>query len=329
MDATSKTTDLKPRPHRRHMLGAGLAAALVGACAPKAAAIKIRIGYQKSGVLLLARARGGLEADLAALGPVSVEWNEFVAGPPMLEAMRAGAIDIGAVGDAPPIFAQSAGDPIVYAAAVPNADAAEAVIVPAASPIRSLHDLKGLKVGLTKGSSSHLLLLEALKSAGMTMADIKPIYLAPPDAASAFSSGDVDAWTIWDPYLALAQHRAPTRTLIDRGQLPPSNSFILAYGPFAEGSPKALSAVLDFLAAESSWGDAHVEDAAQILSARTGIPLDISEQTLRRAPLELRPLDAFAVTRQQAAADAFYAQGFIPAPIRVQSAVWTGWRPAG
>ena len=316
-----------PAPHRRHLLGGLAGAALLAACRPLGAGATVRIGYQKSGVLLLARARGGIEAALKSFGPVKVEWIEFVAGPPLIEAMRAGAIDIGAVGDTPPIFAQSAGAPIVYAAAVPDADAAEAVIAPAASPIRSLRDLKGAKVGLTKGSSSHLLLIQALASVGLTMADVKATYLAPPDAASAFASGAIQAWAIWDPYLALAQQRAPTRTLVDRGDLPKSCAYIIAYRPFAERSPKLLSAVLDFRAAESAWGNAHVDEAGRIVADRTGIPKDIAVLTLRRAPLILKPVTPDIVARQQAAADIFHAQGFIPAPVAVKDAVWTGWRP--
>jgi sulfonate transport system substrate-binding protein len=287
----------------------------------------LHIGYQKSGVLLLAKSRGGLEAAIKPLGPFKLDWVEFVSGPPLLEAMRAGAIDIGAVGDTPPIFAQAAGAPIVYAAAVPNADAGEAVIVPAASPIRALADIKGAKVGFTKGSSSHLLLIEALKSVDLTLADIKPIYLAPPDAASAFASGFIDAWAIWDPYLALAQHRAATRTLVNRGSLPPSSSFILAYKPFAERSPHLLAAVLDFLAVLSAWSNVHVDESARIVSAQTGIPSDVALTAIRRAPLAIEPLTPAIVARQQAAADTFHQQGVIPAPVAVREAVWSGWRP--
>ena len=313
---------------RRFLLTAGLAAGALAACHPKAAPTTLRIGYQKSGALLLAWARGGLEKALEPLGPVKIDWVQFVAGPPLLEAMRAGAIDIGAVGDAPPIFAQAAGAPIVYAAAVPNADAAEAVIVPEKSPLRTLKDIKGARVGLTKASSSHLLLIEALGSVGLTMADVQPKFLAPPDAASAFASGDLDAWAIWDPYLALAEHREPTRTLINRGGLQRSNSFILAWLSFAERSPKLLAAVLDFLNAESAWGDAHVDEAARIVAAQTGVPADISALTLRRAPLALQPMTPEVVAREQAAADIFLSQGFIPHPIKVADAVWTGWRPS-
>jgi sulfonate transport system substrate-binding protein len=326
MITQANTAGVGPAPPRRQLLGVALGGLILAACRPKAGPVRVRIGYQKSGVLLLAKARGGLEAALAGVGPVAVEWIEFVAGPPMLEAMRAGAIDIGAVGDTPPIFAQAAGAPIVYAAAVPDADAAEAIITPANSPIKQLAQIKGAKVGLTKGSSSHLLLIEALRSVGLSMTDIKPTYLAPPDAAVAFANGAIDAWAIWDPYLALAQRRGLTRALITRGALPHSSSFILAYRGFAERAPAVLGAVLDFLAVESDWSNAHVDEAAQIMSARTGIPYDVTLTAMRRAPFAITPLTPAIVQRQQAAADVFRHQGFIPARVSVGDAVWTGWR---
>jgi ABC-type nitrate/sulfonate/bicarbonate transport system substrate-binding protein len=201
------------------------------------------------------------------------------------------------------------------------------VIVPASSPIGALRDLKGRTVALTKASSSHLLTIEALASVGMTMADVKPVYLAPSDAGSAFFSGSVDAWAIWDPYLALAEHRAPTRTLVNRGSLPPSNSFIVAYRPFAERKPALLRAVLDFLAATTAWSDGHADETAAILAGATGVSLAISAETVRRAPLAIGPVTAEVTARQQAAADIFHAQGFIPEPIAVRDAVWPGWRP--
>lgn len=103
-------------PSCRTLLSMGGATALA-ACAPKASApVNIRIGYQKNGVLLLAKSRGVV---VAALRPMTLEWVEFPYGPPLLEALNAGAVDIGATGDAPPIFAEAAGAPLKYVAAPP------------------------------------------------------------------------------------------------------------------------------------------------------------------------------------------------------------------
>jgi sulfonate transport system substrate-binding protein len=79
---------------------------------------ELRIGYQKNGVLVIARQQGMLERKLAAHG-VEVKWIEFTSGPPMLEAMNVGSVDVGQVGDAPPVFAQAAGAAIVYVAGQP------------------------------------------------------------------------------------------------------------------------------------------------------------------------------------------------------------------
>jgi sulfonate transport system substrate-binding protein len=313
---------------RRGLVAGALALSALTACAPRAAPATIRIGFQKSGVLLLAKCRGGLEAALKAQGPVTAQWAQFVAGPPLIEALRAGAIDLGAVGDTPPILAQAAGADFVYAAALPNADAAEAVIAPESSPIRTVADLKGARVGFTRGSSSHLLVIEALKTAGLTLADIQPVYLTPPDGAGAFAKGAIDAWAVWDPFLALAQARGGVRVVVDRRSLSHSSSFILAWRPFAQRQPRLLAAALDFLASVAAWGVARPDAAAAIIAQQTGLAPAIALTVLRRAPLAIQPVTPPILARQQQAADLLNEAGFIPKPIAVAAAVWGGWKPS-
>ncbi|MBV9237457.1 MAG: ABC transporter substrate-binding protein, partial [Xanthobacteraceae bacterium] len=122
----------------------------------------IHIGYQKYGNLVLLKGKGDLERRLAPLG-VQVAWTEFPAGPPLLEAINAGAIDFGSVGEAPPIFAQAAGTPFVYVAREPPAPKGEAILVPKDSKIASVADLRGKRVALNKGSNVHYLLVKALE----------------------------------------------------------------------------------------------------------------------------------------------------------------------
>jgi sulfonate transport system substrate-binding protein len=75
---------------------------------------EVRVGYQKTGVLVIARQQGVLEQRFAKYG-AAVKWIEFTSGPPLLEAMNVGSVDVGATGDSPPIFAQSAGAAIASA----------------------------------------------------------------------------------------------------------------------------------------------------------------------------------------------------------------------
>src|SRR5580698_2764727 len=164
----------------------------------------LRIGYQKYGTLVLLKARGSLEKRLAPLH-VEVKWTEFPAGPQLLEGLNVGAIDFGIAGEAPPIFAQAAGADLVYVGYEPPASAGEAILVPKDSHIKTVAELKGKKVALNKGSNVHFLLVKLLEQAGVNYKEIDTIFLTPADARAAFERGSVDAWAIWEPFLAAAQ----------------------------------------------------------------------------------------------------------------------------
>jgi aliphatic sulfonates family ABC transporter substrate-binding protein len=311
----------------RRAVGAALAA-LAASCAPaprKAGLGRpVRIGFQRSGVLLLAKARGGLDAALAGLAQ-GVQWVEFPSGPPMMEALGAGAIDLGAVGETPPIFAQAAASPILYAAAQPLTGASAALLVPAGSRAETLEDLKGRKIAFTKATSAHLFMIQALRRANLTLKSIQPIYLAPADAAGAFTSGAIDAWTVWDPYYALAQRNQKARVILTGEVLPPTSAFFIASRDFAQSCPAVLSATLGALKAQALWAESHRGEVAGIIAKATGLPLDIAAATLRRGPFAVRPMDDSTIAAQQGAADLFHDIGAIPARIDVGADAWRGW----
>lgn len=308
---------------RTLMFGAGAAA--LSACAPAKGLKPIRVGVQKSGVPFLAKARGGLDVALKDVAS-AVQWVEFPSGPPMIEAMAAGAVDFGLVGESPPVFAQAAGAPIVYVAAQPVTGAGSALLVPRDSPLKSVAELKGKRVAFTKASSAHLFVVEALKQAGLTLADIQPIQLSPGDAAGAFASGAIDAWSTWDPYYALAQRDQQARALVTGERLPRTSSFYIATRSFAEGSPDALKALLAALKTHADWGQAHRDQVARIIAAATGLPADIAQAALRRGRYAVDPLDDAILAGQQQVADTFHAIGAIPKAIRVRDAAWLGWK---
>ena len=134
----------------------------------------LRIGFQKYGTLVLLKTKGTLDEKLKPLG-WNVEWTEFPGGPQLLEALNVGAIDYGTTGEAPPIFAQAAGAPLVYVGYEPPAPKGEAILVPKDSPLKTVADLKGKNVALNKGSNVHYLLVKALEKAGLAaMATSRP-----------------------------------------------------------------------------------------------------------------------------------------------------------
>ena len=176
-------------------LGSAPRSALAVAATALAVPREFRVGWQKAfPIQVLTRRQQVIELRLKSLGVETVRWVEFQAGPPLLEALGAAAVDLGVVGDTPPIFAQAGGANLVYVAATPNASIA--ILVPKASAITTVADLKGKKVAFTKGSGAQNVTIKALAQAGLTTRDIEPVYLSPADATAAFVGATVDAWTV-------------------------------------------------------------------------------------------------------------------------------------
>jgi sulfonate transport system substrate-binding protein len=200
----------------------------------------LRIGFQKYGNFVVLKAQGTLEKRLAVQG-ATVQWLEFPAGPQLLEGLNAGAVDVGTVGETPPIFAQAAGVDFAYIGNEPPAPKGEAIVVQHDSPIRSVADLRGKKVGLNRGSNVHYLLVKALQHAGLSYSDIQPVFLTPADARAAFVQNSIDAWVIWDPYLAAAERQANARVLTTGEGLVRNTQYYVAAKKFADRQPQLLN----------------------------------------------------------------------------------------
>ena len=302
-------------------LSLGTAASAMWSVARAQSALKeIRIGYQKNGVLVVARQQANLENHFKPLG-IDVKWVEFSSGPPMMEAMNVGSVDYGAVGDSPPVFAQSAGAAIVYAAGQPVTNG-QGILVSAQSAIRRIEELKGKRIGFTKGSSAHNIVLQTLEKAGLTYADITPVYLTPPDAGPAFANGSIDAWAIWDPYFAIGETKQNGRILVNAADITKTNSFFIANRDFAKAHGAVLQQINEVMAQTAVWAEAHRDDVAKSLSAVTGIPLDIQTIAANRQSFAIGLVTDDIVATQQGVADRFFKLGLIPRPIVVRDAVW-------
>lgn len=305
-------------------LVAGVFAARIGRAAPPAV---IRIGFQKGGGLLaVMKSQGVLEKALAAKGQ-TIKWIEFPAGPQMLEALNAGSIDFGTTGAPPPIFAQAAGIDLVYVGAEPAPIASEALIVRAESALRTVADLKGRKVAFQKGSGSHLLLVSALRRAGLSMRDIRPVYLAPSEARAAFTGGSIDAWVVWDPYLAATQKAFAVRVLSDYTGLLQANGFYLASRAFVNAAPGTVSTLMDQIALAGKWVSTHRKEMVAMLAPQVGVPADVIATWVARTRVGAIPVDAAIIANQQKVADLFYQEKLIPRPVTIGANAWS-WKPA-
>jgi sulfonate transport system substrate-binding protein len=282
----------------------------------------LRVGYQKSAAALnLLKSKGTLEKTLQPQG-VSVEWSEFAAGPQMLEALNVGSIDFAYTGETPPVFAQAADAPLAYVAYEPLGPSAEAILVRQDSPIKSVAELKGRKVALNKGSNVHYLLVRALEEAGLQYSDIQPVFLPPGDARPVFEQGSVDAWVIWDPFLAAAEKSVGARILRDGKGLVANRGFFLSTRSFVTDKPDLLKALLDQLSEISDWAKSNPVDVAKFLSAELKIDQAALELTEGRRGYGVRSLTDEVIAGQQQIADTFFKLGLIPKEIKVSEAVW-------
>jgi sulfonate transport system substrate-binding protein len=304
------------------LLAAGVAVSALGnlplaraAAAPR----EVRIGYQKYGTLTLLKGRGTLEQRLAAQN-IAVKWTEFPAGPALLEGLNVGSIDFGTVGEAPPIFAQAAGANLVYVGNEPPSPASEAIVVPKTSAVRSLAELKGKKVVLNKGSNVHFLLVKALERAGVDYRAIQTVFLPPAEARAAFERGAVDAWAIWNPFLAAAEKQLGARVLANGTGLVANHQFYLGARPFAEQYPDVVRSLLDEIGKVDDWGRSHAQEVAGILAGQTGLPVDVVALAAGRYSYGVKPVTPEVLGAQQKIADAFHALKLIPKPIAVRDA---------
>jgi sulfonate transport system substrate-binding protein len=281
----------------------------------KGGGVVLRVGDQKAGSRALLAAAGLLDGT-----SYQIQWSEFSSGPPLLEALNANAIDIGAVGDTPPVFAAAGGNRITLVAATYSKPAGSAILVPKESSISSLAGLKGKKVALAKGSSANAHLLNALGSVGLKFADITPAYLAPADALAAFTQGSVDAWAIWDPYTALAQEKTGAKILADgSGGLQSGLGFNVS-SPTAlagKGKADAIHDYLSRLAKARQWTRTHHEAWSAAWAREAGIPESVATTSVERADQQAVPIDDALVRSEQATADAFSAAGLVPKKVDI------------
>ena len=293
---------------------------LLSGCSKKEESVTLNIGFQKYGVLPILKERGTLETVLKQQG-VNVKWVEFPAGPQLLEGLNVGSVSFGEAGEAPPIFAQAANSNLVYVANQPEAPKAEALIVQKDSNIQSVQDLKGKRIALNKGSNVHYLLLKVLEANNLKLSDIEVVYLPPSDARAAFERGAVDAWVIWDPFFAAAEHQIGARVIATGENIVSNHQFYLADRKFAEANPQIIDAVVNELNLTTEWVSSHQDEAAKLLEKPTGLAFDVLKTSISRMGFGVKPLTPEVAQKQQQVADAFYGQQLIPAKLNIQSAI--------
>jgi sulfonate transport system substrate-binding protein len=275
--------------------------------------VTLRVGDQKgTGAQALLQSAGELKNV-----PYKISWAQFTSGPPLLESINAGAVDIGGVGNAPPVFAAAAGSRIKIVTSYRAGLTGQAIVVPKDSAIKSPAELRGKKIAVAKGSSAHYHLLTVLTKAGLAFSDVQPQYLQPADALAALSTHRVDAWAIWDPYTAQAERQEGARILVDGTGYVQGDSFFVAGDKALAGKAKA-AALRDFVARiqrAHAWVNTHPRPWAGAYAQLTGLPYEVTFTAVKRDPYTDHPIDATVIAGEQQVADAFAAAKLIPGKV--------------
>jgi sulfonate transport system substrate-binding protein len=265
--------------------------------------------------------KGGSEAVLRAAGELkdldyTIKWSTFTSGPPLLEAVNAKAVDIGGVGNTPPVFAAGAGSKIKVVAAWHGTSKGETILVPKKSSLKEPADLKGRSVAVAQGSSAHYQLVASLKKAGLELSDVKVKYLQPADALAAFTSGKVDAWAVWDPYTSQVLRAGQGRVLTDGDGVVNGLTFQVA-APEALADTKKAAAVKDYLERlrrAQDWVYDHPQAWAKVWAKDTGLPYEVALASVKRTNASRVPVavDDKVVASEQEIVDAFAGLKLIP-----------------
>ncbi|ALG15702.1 ABC transporter substrate-binding protein [Kibdelosporangium phytohabitans] len=281
------------------------------------AKVVLKVGDQKGGSKTLLTTAGLADT------PYRIEWSTFTSGPPLLEAASAGAIDIGGVGNTPPIFAAAAKAKIAIVSSGKGNVESDVLLVPSGSPARTVADLRGKNIAVAKGSSAHGQILLNLKKAGLSTKDVKLNFLQPSDAYAAFTQRQVDAWAIWDPYTSQALLEAGARVLVDGKGTANGYTFQVAGQPALADAGKnaAIKDYVTRIAKAQRWSDAHRPEWAKAWAAETGLKIEVTTKATDRGPDLPVALDDTVVASEQELADAFTADKVLPGRVDFASFV--------
>ncbi|MFI6463659.1 ABC transporter substrate-binding protein [Streptomyces sp. NPDC050528] len=310
---------------RRSLVPAALLlplALLLTACGGNSAA-ETSTGTDGKGSLTLnvGDQKGGSEAVLRAAGELKnldykIKWSTFTSGPPLLEAVNAKAVDIGGVGNTPPVFAAGAGSKIKVVAAWHGTSEGDAILVPKDSKLSKPQQLKGKSIAVAQGSSAHFQLVASLKAAGLGIGDVKVKYLQPADALAAFTSGKIDAWAVWDPYTSQILQAKQGRVLTTGQGVTNGLTFQVA-APGALADKKKAAAIKDYLdrlRRAQTWVFSHQEEWAKVWSKDTGLPYEVALASVKRtnSTRVSVAVDKPLIASEQRIADTFTQLKLIP-----------------
>jgi len=274
----------------------------------------------------------GAQALLTAAGlidklPFKADWSDFTSGPPMLQAMGAGSVDVGGVGNAPPVFAAAGGDQLAIVGALQANPNGSALLVPKGSAIHDVQQLKGKRIAVAQGSSADYHLLTVLTKAGISVHDVTLVYLQPAAGLAALSSGHVDAWDIWSPFIEEGETLdGATAIVTGQGYGSPYSFTVASRAALAD--PAKAAAIRDYLALIAQahrWANNHLSAWAAVWAKASGLPLTVMTHAASDDSSLAVPITPAVIASEQQVANAFTTSGLIPVHVNFSQFVDTAF----
>jgi sulfonate transport system substrate-binding protein len=308
----------------RHSFTRRMAAALVAAAITPATAVSafaddtvvLRVGDQKGGNRSL--------LDISGLGkdlPYRIEWSEFPAAAPILEALNAGALDVGYTGDLSFLSVYAAGAPIKAIGGTRSDAKTQAILVRNDSPIKTAADLKGKRLAGTRGGWGQFLIDATLEKAGYKFEDATFAPLGPVDAKIALLAGSIDGWAVWEPYVSFARLKDNARVVADGQGLTPTITFIVAADSAITNKRAAVQDLVQRLNKARLWSLDHLADYAKNTAELTRLPEDVLLSAYTAQRTSSIAIDESVIKEVQEASDRATRYGILPKKLDISKAV--------
>ncbi|HEX2654761.1 MAG TPA: aliphatic sulfonate ABC transporter substrate-binding protein [Xanthobacteraceae bacterium] len=280
---------------------------------------KLRLDYAAyNPVCLIAKEQGLLEKEFAADG-TAIEWVVGTGAPKALDGLEKKTLDFGGMAGSASLMARAGGAKIksVYVFSRPEWTA---LVVPANSPLKSVADLKGKKIAVTKGSDPHAFLLRALENAGLSEKDVILVPMPHADGRKAMEAGEVDAWSGLDPMMAQAELQSNARLLF-------RDPYLNTYGlynvreDFLAANPDVIARVLKVLEQAREYALQNPEALKKMLIQVGKLDEAVAARQLERTDLRKSAIGSAQQRTIKAAGEVLQRVGVVPAGIDIEKVV--------
>ncbi len=200
--------------------------------------------------------------DEPALKGVTINYKTYNDRPSISDAFSGGELQVLFSADVPAILCRAQGNDIRIVTL--SANVAQNILVRKELPIKKVSELRGKKLAVLQGTSSHYGLLKILKYAGLKESDLDLLYMNPAEAKVAFETDKIDAWAVWAPFVE--QQEVSGKGILISGGNAIINSVMSISNPFMNQHKASAKAIVSVIHRAKKWIMEHPEEAQKIIA---------------------------------------------------------------